>query len=135
MNTETFRYLVIGGCTTLLSFVTYVTFCRGLGWDVTTANVTSIIISILFAYTANKIIVFRSVCASTSGVVFEFGKFISGRLFTMLLEVGGVFLFYNIFRWDEVLAKVLTQVAVIVMNYIISKFFVFTDVRKDAGNA
>ncbi|MEE3362627.1 MAG: GtrA family protein [Anaerovoracaceae bacterium] len=134
-NTEAFRYLIIGGLTTLLSFGTYVMFCSGFGWSVTAANVTSIVISILFAYAANKAFVFRSVCGSVSGAALEFGKFISGRLFTMLLEVGGVFLFYNILGWDKVPAKVLTQAAVIVLNFIISKFFVFTDVRKGVNDA
>ena len=44
----------------------------------------------------------------------------------MVVEVGGVWLLVEILRMNEMAGKLLTQVIVLVMNYIFSKFFVFT---------
>lgn len=44
----------------------------------------------------------------------------------MVVEVGGVWLLVEILYMNEMMGKFLTQVIVLVMNYIFSKFFVFT---------
>lgn len=49
----------------------------------------------------------------------------------MVIEVGGVFLLYNIVGQNEMLAKLETQIIVLVSNYIISKFLVFKNSSKE----
>lgn len=64
----------------------------------------------------------------------EFGKFIFGRAFTMVIEIIGVFLlnnvlhsFYGMFsdNFAYFINKVIITVIVIILNFFISKFFAF----------
>lgn len=131
---EAFRYIIIGGCTTLVNFLVYTFMCKVLFIDVTVSNVTAIVISILFAYVTNKKIVFRSHCKNLYELFLEFVKFVGARLLTMLLEVGGVFLLVNIIGQDPVVGKLETQIFVIVGNFFISKYLVFR-LKKEAGSS
>ena len=100
---------------------------RGLfNINVNISNIISIIISILFAYITNKIFVFESHCLTIKELLSELFKFFGARLLTMVIEVGGVFLLYDIIGQNEFVAKVEIQVIVLIANYIISKFFVFS---------
>jgi len=130
---ETVRYLFIGVCTTLVNLVCFwglklffESRMPELGkTGVTISNVLSIIVAILFAYVTNKIFVFGSKTNNFKELFFEFLRFVGGRLATMFIEVGGVYLMFNIMGWHPMVAKLITQVIVIVGNYFISKFLVF----------
>ncbi len=127
LNSEGMRYLFIGGCTTLVNLVIYTVLCRVVHLNVNVSNIISVAAAILFAYVTNKLIVFRSHCSSFSELAAECARFIGARLATMVIEVGGVFLLYNILHQDEMVAKLATQVLVIIGNYFISRFIVFKD--------
>ena len=67
-----------------------------LHWSVTAGNIVSTVLAILFAYVTNKFFVFSSRTSSFSELAAEFVKFIVSRLFTMVLEIGGVYLFVTV---------------------------------------
>lgn len=127
LNTEGMRYLIIGGCTTLVNLVVYAFLCRVIHLNVNVSNIISIIVAIIFAYITNKLIVFRSHCSSFGELAAECARFVGARLATMAIEVGGVFLIYNVMHQDEMIAKLATQVLVVIGNYFISRFIVFRD--------
>jgi len=122
---ETIRYVFVGGLTTLVNYGLFELLYSIIGIDVTVSNVTSIVVAILFAYIANKQIVFRRHSGSMRELTLEFFKFIASRLFTMALEIGGLYLFHNILGYDAHLCKVAAQVLVIISNYVIVKLIVF----------
>jgi putative flippase GtrA len=127
---EVFKYLFIGGCTTLVNLVVYGFLCYGTGMGesqlgITLANVISVFIAILFAYITNKTIVFCSKTNSLKELLCEIAKFVGARLSTMLIEVGGVWLAVSIIGQDKMIGKLETQILVVIGNYFISKFFVF----------
>lgn len=124
-HSEAIRYIIIGGCTTLVNLVVYTFLCKWVHLDVNISNIISVIVAILFAYVTNKIFVFQSHCHSYRELYFEFCKFVGARLITMVIEVGGVFLLYELIGQDELWAKLETQVIVLIGNYVISKFLVF----------
>lgn len=131
-NGEAIRYIIIGVCTTLVNFVLFTLFnylfaLLGIEKEVsvTVSNLLSVILSILFAYITNKRFVFRSHCDSRRDVFFEFVKFVGARGITMLIEVGGVFVMFNLIGINEMISKLVTQVIVIIGNYFISKLLVF----------
>lgn len=124
-NAEVIRYVVVGGCTTIVNLVVFTMMCKYFTIDVTISNMTSVIVAIIFAYITNKIFVFQSQCTSLHELLEEALKFIGARLMTMVIEVGGVFLLVNIMGQDEFIGKLETQVIVLVSNYLISKFLVF----------
>ena len=122
---ETVRYVIVGALTTLVNFGLFELMHVIIGIDVTVSNVTSISVSILFAYVANKLVVFKRRSGSAPALAFEFFKFVGSRLFTMALEVGAVALFYGVLGFDARFGKIAAQAIVIVANYAISKVIVF----------
>lgn len=122
---EIINYLFFGVLTTLISVGSY--YVLGLLWDLTNnilfilANVTSWILAVIFAYITNKKYVFQS----DSKKIFEFFKFVFSRVFTLLMEVVGMYLLVKVIKIDNMIAKIMMQFLVIVSNYIISKVLVF----------
>ena len=129
---EAIRYIIVGICTTLFNLVCFAVLTKVFalvifdeGLNVTVSNFLSVILSILFAYITNKLFVFRSHCKTFGELFFEFIKFVGARGITMIIEVGGVFLLFNILGIHEFISKLFTQVIVIIGNYFISKLIVF----------
>ena len=127
---EVISYLFWGGMTTLVSWGTYSLFVTIIK-SVTTANVLSWICAVLFAFVTNKLWVFRSKKWSPSVVLPEFWKFTASRLATGVLEILGVPLLVKIglnqqiLGIDGMLAKVVVSIAIVILNYLISKLLVF----------
>ena len=119
------RYLFFGALTVRVNLASYVCFTELLCWNIHLSNVLSIIIALLFAYITNTIFVFKDKAQSLRHGIAVFLKFISSRLFTMLLEIAGVALLVNILFMDDLLAKTILQSIVIITNYVLSKFFVY----------
>ena len=122
---ETLRYIIIGGCTTLVNFAVFTLMLDVLKINFTVSNITAIAISILFAYVTNKLIVFRSRCKNLYELLKEAVKFVSSRLITMGLEVLSGELLVTVLGQPEYIGKLESQIIVIIGNYFISKFLVF----------
>jgi len=125
LGSETIRYLAAGAFTTVVNFGVFTLMYYVVKLSVTVSNVISISVAIVFAYAANKLVVFRKRSGSFAELALEFGKFVGSRLFTMALEVGAVELFYGALGLDARLGKISAQAIVVVVNYLISKLIVF----------
>ena len=125
LTSSAFRYIIVGGCTTMVNLVVFTILCKLLHMEVNLSNVISILCAIAFAYVTNKIFVFESKTNTIKETFLEMVKFVGARMSTMAIEVGGVFLLYEVIHQDEVIAKLETQIIVLIVNYFISKFFVF----------
>jgi len=125
IGAETIRYTIVGVLATIINYGIYELLRGVFGDRVTIRNLISIPVAIVFAYVANKLYVFRRHCDSMSALALEFGKFIGSRLFTMALEVGGVELLHGVLGLDDRLGKIISQVLVIISNYVLSKTIVF----------
>lgn len=135
IKSEMFRYLFIGGCTTLLDIALFIGLCQftPLGNDkigITVANTIAIILSIIFAYYTNKYFVFRKPYIDVKHEIKEMSSFFIARFFTMLIEIGGVYFALNVLGQPKLVGKIEIQFVVVVMNYVLSKFVVF---KKDEG--
>ncbi len=121
---EVILYFVFGVLTTLVNlFVFYI--LTHLNLDENLSNVIAIVIAVLFAYFTNRKLVFNSTAVTFKENLKEFYKFILGRLFTMILEIVGFYLLFNILGIQELISKLLITVIVIILNFFISKFFAF----------
>lgn len=118
------RYLFFGGCTTLVNMVSFY-ILRSMQIGLNTANLISIILAILFAYIVNAKFVFENKFETINDYVKSFGKFISARAVTMLIEIAGVWFLVELIHMQDMLGKLFIQFVVIVLNYLFSKFFVF----------
>ncbi len=128
-SSDVIRYVFFGGCTTLVNLVSFF-LLRQAGVQRDLANVISIVLAILFAYVVNSKFVFQDKCQTLKDHIQPFCKFIGARLVTMAVEVGGVWFFAEIVYMNDMLGKVITQFVVLILNYIFSKFLVFTSGRK-----
>ena len=98
-------------------------------WNENLSNFIAIILAVLFAYFTNKDLVFHSQAKTFSEKLAQFGKFIAGRAFTMLIEFfGGMLLFKT--PLPEIISKLLITVIVVILNFFISKFFAFKSKEK-----
>lgn len=122
---DVIRYVFFGGCTTLVNLVCFF-ILRKCRVELNIANLISIITAILFAYVVNSRYVFQDKCETFKDHIRPFCKFISARLVTMVIEVGGVWLLVEVCKMNDMAGKFITQFIVLALNYIFSKFFVFT---------
>ncbi len=126
-NNSAVRYIVTGGMTTFVNLAMFIVLFYGVKLSFSASNVIAILCAIIFAFFANKIVVFRSKNYSMATWVREGITFIGARLFTMLVEVLVPILMISQLGMNELVAKLLIQVVILVLNYIISKFFVFKE--------
>ena len=73
----------------------------------------------------NSKFVFQDKCETLRDHIQPFMKFISARLVTMVIEVGGVWLLVEILRMNDMMGKFITQFIVLALNYIFSKFLFY----------
>lgn len=124
------RYLFFGGLTTLVNLVVFALLEGPLGIDYKISNFFSVAAAICFAFVVNKLYVFQSKSNSFRDTISEFIKFVLGRLVTMVVEVGGVPFCVELLGQPKMIAKLETQVIVVIVNYFISKLFVFKSADK-----
>lgn len=123
---DVIRYIFFGGCTTLVNLVCFFILWNICHINLNVANVISIVVAIIFAYIVNSKYVFQDKCETLKDHIHPFCKFVSARLLTMVIEVGGVWLLVEIMGMNGMLGKFCTQFIVLALNYVFSKFFVFT---------
>lgn len=122
---EIIRYIIIGGLTTAVSFSVFWILCYMVGIETNLSNIISIICAVIFAYITNKIIVFRSKTHGPKELIKEAASFVFARGITIITEIGGVFLLVTVLHNPPMLSKVSVSVIIIILNYIISRFWVF----------
>ena len=85
----------------------------------------------LFAYITNRIWVFES---KSKNIILEMAKFFGGRLLTLGMEMLIMYIFVTALGLNSdtwvVIWTLVTQVLIIIGNYIISKIFVFKNKKK-----
>ena len=124
-NKEILLYLFFGGLTFLVSISSYAVFNIRIGWNVLTANIASWILAVAFAYVTNRIWVFTSSADSKRGIAREVVSFVSGRIVTLVIEELILLVFVTALEMSSIPIKIVAQVVVIALNYVISKMVVF----------
>lgn len=136
---EIIAYLFWGGMTTIVSWGSYAVFSVILNRlfsdniSITIANILSWICAVAFAFVTNKIWVFNSKSWEFRVWWSEMIKFVAARLATGILEMVAVPLAFKIgldfaiFGIKGMGAKIIINVIVVILNYIMSKAFVFKD--------
>jgi putative flippase GtrA len=120
-----FRYLLIGGGTTLISFGTFWVLGSRMQINPHAANAAAVACAITFAYIANKIYVFNSRSRNLFELLKEIWRFLISRAFTMLTEIGGLFILHNLCKIEPLPSKAAVSVIVLLLNYIFFRFVVF----------
>ncbi len=152
---EIISYVFFGALTTLVSIGTYfivrtvfpteesapwifkwmyhLTFSDG---DSSTVlpNIISWIVSVTFAYITNRIWVFKSKVSGAGKIFMQALSFYAARLFTLFVDLIIMYLLVDLPAVGngiyEFCIKVLSNIVVLVLNYIFSKLFIFRSKKK-----
>ena len=125
LNVEVVLYIVFGVLTTIVNIGVFSLLTYAFNVEENLSNTIAIIVAVLFAYFTNKSLVFNSKAETFIDKFKEFSKFMLGRLFTMLVELLGFYLMFNIIAMPKLLSKIIITILVIILNFFISKFFAF----------
>ncbi len=129
---EIIRYLIVGVLTTVVSLGVYYlcvfTFLNPQdALQLQAANVISWVCAVAFAYVTNRIFVFRS---HEKNWVREAASFVGARVTTLLLDMAIMFVLVTLLHGNDKIAKLISQVAVMAGNYVLSKLVVFRNDKK-----
>lgn len=121
---ELLLYGIFGIFTTIINLSIFYILTNILHWEENISNIIAIVLAVVFAYITNKDLVFHSAAKSPKERIMQFMKFMSGRLFTMIVEwVGCLLLFLT--SIPQMISKLAITIFVIILNFFISKFLVF----------
>lgn len=109
----------------MVAVVSFGIFHLTFGMDELIANVISWVFAVTFAFVTNRIWVFHASTDSVVDFVKQMVAFYGGRVLTLVIEELMILLFIKLLQWPSMSVKVAAQVVVIVLNYVISKLFVF----------
>lgn len=125
-NKEVINYLIFGALTTVVSFISYYLFAKVFLIDEVISNALSWFFSVLFAYITNKIFVFESFVNNKKNLFKEIISFFLARILTgILCDVLIFALLVKTFKINDIISKLITQIIVIALNYILSKLYIF----------
>ncbi len=125
INKETITYVIFGGLTTVVNYAIYYLFYKFTAIDPIIYNIIAWVAAVIFAFITNKLFVFESKSFATKLLFQEFMSFIGARLLSLLFETGFLALTVKVFHMNELLAKIIAAVFVVIFNYFASKFFIF----------
>lgn len=124
---EVIMYLIFGVLTTVVSLAVYYALIFTVlnpenAIQLQIANILSWIAGVAFAYVTNRKYVFES---KETNKVKELSKFVTSRLVTLFLDMFIMFIGVTCLKGNDKIVKLISQVLVIIGNYVFSKIFVF----------
>lgn len=122
---EIIKYLFFGGLTFVVSIVSYGLFSKFFHIQYLISNILSWILAVTFAFITNKLFVFKSNSKEKKQVTNEVIQFFVFRLISLGIEMGILFIFVDIIKFNDLIVKIMAQIIVILLNYIFSKLFIF----------
>lgn len=122
---EIIHYVFFGVLTTVCNFVVYFILVRVFLIDEITSTIIAFIVSVLFAFFTNRKYVFSSKAVGFKETASELTKFFGSRLFSGGLDVLIMYIFVTLLLFNDILIKILSNIFVVILNYIFSKIFVF----------
>lgn len=127
---EIIWYLVFGILTTIVSLITYFLLTYTVidvnnPFMLQIANIISWVTSVTFAYFTNKKYVFMQKEKS----IRETLTFYLSRLSTLLLDMLLMFILVTKLNMNDKICKLIIQIIIIILNYILSKLLVFKKTR------
>jgi putative flippase GtrA len=123
-------YLIFGVLTTVINILSYHLCYQIFAIDNVISTVIAWVVAVVFAFVTNKLFVFESTAKKGKAII-EAVNFFACRIGTGVIEVGVMYLFVDVFAFNGTVMKLITNVIVIIINYIASKLLVF---KKKGGD-
>lgn len=118
------KYLFFGFVTTVINVVSYYLLYEIANYSNVVSTCSAWGIAVAFAFVTNKLFVFNSKNWSKDSIK-EGIKFFTCRIGTGVIELGIMYLFVDILAFNGTIMKIITNIIVIILNYVGSKLFVF----------
>ena len=117
-------YGIFGVTTTIINVVSYALLLF-VGINVQIAVVVSWLLAVIVAYFTNRVWVFNSGAVTKLELLREFISFMLARLATLVVEMVIIWFGVQLLNQDPIVWKIIDNIVVIILNYIISKLIVF----------
>lgn len=127
-------YIFVGVLTTIVNFAVFYLFDTIFAISYLIANALSILVAILFAFYMNKKFVFKSQSPNFKGLLQEFALFAGFRLGSGVYDMLSMWVLVAFFHVNTNVSKILTEVVIVLLNYVFSKFIVFRKRNPNASN-
>lgn len=140
-NRETVLYLVFGVMTTLVNYAVFTFFYNIVYQNENSllANFIAFVAAVIFAFVVNKMFVFESRSWDAASLRKEIPSFLAARVGSFAFEEAGLFVCEHMLQLNNVVllsvagqeidgitvAKVALSVVVVILNYVLCKWFVF----------
>lgn len=118
-------YAIFGILTTIINIVVYLFLAHILKKEIMLSTLAAWFFSVLFAYVTNRKWVFHSGILTFSNIIREAVAFFICRLATGMADILIMFVFVNIFHFNDLFIKIISNIAVIILNYVASKWIIF----------
>lgn len=125
-----FLYIIFGGGTTLVNIVVYALCYHLFDLGTIISNCLAWFFAVLFAYLTNRSLVFNSQHHTPKSIAIEVFNFFLARGATGLLDLGIMFVSVDLLGWPDVLMKVISNIIVIILNFVASKLWIFSGTDK-----
>ncbi len=121
---EIILYIIFGGLTTVVSFVSYYALLFA-GMHYLAAQVISWAVAVAFAFVVNKVFVFEDRDNSLKALLRQIGQFVSVRIASGVIETALLWLLVDVLTVGEGIAKIPVAILTVILNYIASKLLIF----------
>lgn len=122
---EIILYLIFSILITLVNIIGYIICTRSLSLDVYNSNVIAWLLAILFAYLTNRTFVFHSKAKTFKDKLIEAINFFGSRLFLFVVDMCVMYIMVDLLNISDMVSKVVVNIIVIVLGYVLSKLFIF----------
>ena len=118
-------YLLFGVFTTVVNYAIYFPLYNFLFLSATLSNIIAWFFAVVFSFVTNKPLVFNSKDWSCKTILHELSKFFICRLASGLLESAILLVTVDIMQWNGNWVKIIVGFAIVIINFLMSKFLVF----------
>lgn len=118
-------YAVFGVLTTIINWVVYKLTYGIIGISNVPSTCIAWLLAVVFAFITNKLWVFNSKSFEKNILTKEAIKFFSARIMTGILDVAIMWLTVDALHWNADFWKIVSNIVVIIINYVASKFVIF----------
>lgn len=120
---EAIRYLIWGVISFIVNIVLFQILILFIDYKV--VEIITLVVMKIFCYVTNKIFVFKTSFGNWKKLFKEILSFMGARIVTSILDVIGLIIMVEVLHLEEFVSKCFVTIVVIVLNYILSKQFVF----------
>lgn len=127
---EIIKYLIIGVATTALNYIVFALLINIANIEMHTSNIIAWFVSVVFAYFTNKLFVFESKSFKLNVLGKEILSFGTARILSLVLEEIILYVFVNLLNMNQLIIKLIANVIVVIVNYVLSKFIIFKNPKE-----